>query len=38
MRSLHRSSLAIFDCLIRETAVTNVSIAEAKSPDQLKEK
>lgn len=32
MRILHRSSLAIFDCLIREIAVTNVSIALANSP------
>ena len=33
MRILQRSSLAIFDCLISETAVTSVSIALAKSPE-----
>ena len=32
MRILHRSSLAIFDCLMSDTAVTSVSIALAKSP------
>lgn len=32
MRILHLSSLAIFDCLINDIAVTRVSIALAKSP------
>ena len=35
IKILHRSSLAIFDCLISETAVTNVSIAVPKSPNEL---
>ena len=32
MRILHRSSWATFDCLIREIAVTNVSMADEYSP------
>ena len=31
IRILHRSSLATFDCFIREIAVTNVSIADPYS-------
>jgi len=33
MRILQRSSAAILDCLMREMAVTSVSIALAKSPE-----
>ena len=36
IRILHLSSLAIFDCLMREMAVTRVSIALAKSPEKNK--
>lgn len=37
MRILHRSSDAILDCLMREMAVTKVSIALGKSPVECKD-
>lgn len=38
IRILHRSSLATFDCFIREIAVTKVSIADPYSLQEASEK